>query len=203
MYASVDQFFSQYVSKRSSFIACTHDFLAFCLSFFLSPSAFYFPFITVIPLSVLKILEDLRSRLGPQRSNGIANITKNLEMQEPIWWAPARWYNEIPSNKYFREGAAKIMLKIFPFFLFTPTPPPQCSFGVNQELIERHKSPGTKIFNKWRKWDDEKHPHPLIIWKSPRELTVADPGKGAPALIFRPNAEKIFLRPAPLPYLRV
>ena len=71
-------------------------------------------------------------------------------------------------------------LKIFPFFLFTPTPPPQCSFGVNRELIEHHKSPGTKIFDKWRKWDDEKHPHPLIIWKSPRELTVADPGKGAP-----------------------
>ena len=73
------------ICEQAVFFHCiTHDFLAFCLFFFLSPSAFYFPFITVIPLSVLKILEDLRSRLGPQRSNGIANITKNLEMQEPI-----------------------------------------------------------------------------------------------------------------------
>lgn len=58
-------------------------------------------------------------------------------------------------------------LKIFPFFLFTPTPPPQCSFGVNQELIEHHKSPGAKIFNKWRKWDDEKHPHPVLYGSLP------------------------------------
>jgi len=45
--------------------------------------------------------------------------------------------------------AAKI--KDLPILPLHPIPPPQCSFGVNQELIEHHKSPGTKIFNKWRK----------------------------------------------------
>ena len=40
---------------------------------------------------------------------------------------------------------------------------------------------------------------PRFIWKSPRELTVADPGEGAPPLIFRPNAEKKIFgdRPGP------
>ena len=52
--------FPQYVSKLSSSIAYTHDFLSFGLFFFPSPSAFYFPFLTVIPLSALKIVGSLR-----------------------------------------------------------------------------------------------------------------------------------------------
>ena len=71
-------------------------------------------------------------------------------------------------------------LKIFPFFLFTPTPPPQCSFGVNQELIEHHKMRRRKASP------------PLIIWKSPRELTVADPGKGAPPYFLTKRRENFF-----------
>ena len=40
---------------------------------------------------------------------------------------------------------------------------------------------------------------PRFIWKSPRELTVADPGEGAPPLFLDQTPKKIFGdRPPPL-----
>ena len=44
---------------------------------------------------------------------------------------------------------------------------------------------------------------PRFIWKSPRELTVADRGKGAPRPLFLDQTPRNFFETAPLPYLRV